>query len=120
MTKGQEIALLAKPAVAYTQESRNELSAKIDAAIAEAVTKRTQECANTISHGVVLDCEWMRNRILALDKPKPPVWCAHIRRDDVGTWRYNLDSVPSAEYAACANHWLFCPVEGCGKPNPGY
>lgn len=137
MTKGQEI--VAKQLMYVNISPGPELVQLIDAAIAEAVTQRTKECAKRAEDylwDALLDtsqeppntpelvmCYQSKNgafsqeveeAILAIDKPKP-VWCA------------DFEWVDTEELNGCTNwkrkgsgyaptEWLHCPF--CGAPRP--
>jgi hypothetical protein len=135
MTKGQEIANeWFNIGVPVGTDTKQQLAMTIDAAISEAVSQRTVECAKVATR-VVLSC---RNEmcgsvndalqrsvscsINALNTPAPvwPVWqhkgdCETQYQWDEKTsrWFFQSDG-PACVYAA--DWWKACP--SCGAPRP--
>jgi len=54
----------------------------------------------------------LKDAILAVDKPKVPVWCEHCGINDSGAWWCQPCAIPME--GVC--RLKFCPI--CGAPRP--
>jgi hypothetical protein len=122
MTKGQEIAYKWNSTGAWERQAE-----AIDAAIAEAVSQRTVECAETcvnscrsLYQGVSASEIFLSKAILALNTPAPTYPfekpCKHWTLRDDGSWLHYLQREPLA-YQHLDASFTHCPF--CGAPRKG-
>ena len=136
MTTGETLVSIWCDVITLEQEK----AAAIDAAIAEAVSKRTVECADVLRLGPDKASDagfqnnyfngWQCSRIhfhaaiLALNTPAPakPVWCEHIHLAGGCVWtlkgKYTQGHWRDDVGWAVPEFMHHCPVAGCGKPRP--